>query len=107
MDNEVVRLAVTVHDRAEAMAPLHDGVVCTGAVARCLKRGNLRVYLAGATLIATGGYGRLYRETTNAVINDGAGPCSPCASPMAPSRALEAAAATRARISLKATITTG
>jgi fumarate reductase flavoprotein subunit len=42
-------------------------------VARCLKSGKLRVYLAKATLIATGGYGRLYRETTNAVINDGSG----------------------------------
>jgi fumarate reductase flavoprotein subunit len=42
-------------------------------VARCLKTGRLRIYLAKATLIATGGYGRLYRETTNAVINDGSG----------------------------------
>ncbi len=52
---------------------IHDGETCTGLVARCLKTGNLRVYLAKATLIATGGYGRLYRETTNAVINDGSG----------------------------------
>jgi fumarate reductase flavoprotein subunit len=44
-----------------------------GAVARCLKTGTLRAYLAKATLIATGGYGRIYRETTNAVINDGGG----------------------------------
>jgi fumarate reductase flavoprotein subunit len=44
-----------------------------GAVARCLKTGKLRAYLAKATLIATGGYGRIYRETTNAVINDGGG----------------------------------
>jgi fumarate reductase flavoprotein subunit len=42
-------------------------------VARCLKTGELRGYLAKATLIATGGYGRIYRETTNAVINDGGG----------------------------------
>jgi fumarate reductase flavoprotein subunit len=33
----------------------------------------LRAYLAKATLIATGGYGRIYRETTNALINDGGG----------------------------------
>ncbi len=42
-------------------------------MARCLKTGRLRVYLAKATVIATGGYGRLYRETTNAVINEGNG----------------------------------
>ena len=57
----------------EALSLIHDGVTCMGAVARCLKTGKLRVYLAKATLIATGGYGRLYRETTNAVINDGGG----------------------------------
>ncbi|MFP5212825.1 MAG: fumarate reductase flavoprotein subunit [Acidobacteriota bacterium] len=73
MDNEVVRLGVTVHDRVEAIALIHDGQTCMGAVARCLKTGKLRVYLAKATLVATGGYGRLYRETTNAVICDGSG----------------------------------
>jgi fumarate reductase flavoprotein subunit len=73
MDNKVVELGVTVHDRVEAIALIHDGETCIGTVARCLKTGNLRAYLAKATLIATGGYGRIYRETTNAVINDGGG----------------------------------
>jgi fumarate reductase flavoprotein subunit len=73
MDNKVVQLGVTVHDRVEAIALIHDGETCTGVVARCLKTGKLRVYLAKATVIATGGYGRIYRETTNAVINDGGG----------------------------------
>jgi fumarate reductase flavoprotein subunit len=73
MDNKVVELGVTVHDRMEAIALIHDGETCTGAVARCLKTGKLKVYLAKATVIATGGYGRIYRETTNAVINDGGG----------------------------------
>ncbi len=73
MDNEVVRLGVTVHDRVEALSLIHDGQTCLGVVARCLKTGKLRVYLAKATLIATGGYGRIYRETTNCVINNGDG----------------------------------
>jgi fumarate reductase flavoprotein subunit len=73
MDNKVVELGVTVHDRIEAVSLIHDGETCTGAVARCLRTGKLRAYLAKATLIATGGYGRIYRETTNAVINDGGG----------------------------------
>lgn len=73
MDNEVVRLGVTVHDRVEALSLIHDGETCMGVVARDLKTGKLRVYLAKATLIATGGYGRIYRETTNAVINTGDG----------------------------------
>jgi len=73
MDNKVVELGVTVHDRVDAISLIHDGETCMGVVARDLKTGNLRAYLAKATLIATGGYGRVYRETTNAVINDGSG----------------------------------
>ncbi len=73
MDNKVVELGVRVHDRMEAISLIHNGDTCTGVVARCLKTGALRAYLAKATLIATGGYGRIYRETTNAVINDGGG----------------------------------
>jgi len=73
MDNKVVELGVKVHDRMEAISLIHDGETCTGAVVRCLKTGNLKAYLAKATLIATGGYGKIYRESTNAVINDGGG----------------------------------
>ncbi len=73
MDNKVVELGVKVHDRMEAISLIHDGETCMGAVARCLKTGELCVYLARVTLIATGGYGKIYRETTNAVINDGTG----------------------------------
>jgi len=73
MDNKVVETGVTVHDRVEAISLIHDEETCSGVVARCLKTGKLRAYLARATLIATGGYGRIYKETTNAVINDGGG----------------------------------
>jgi fumarate reductase flavoprotein subunit len=73
MDNKVVELGVTVHDRIEAISLIHDGETCMGAVARCLKTGKLRAYLARATLIATGGFGKIYRESTNAVINEGGG----------------------------------
>lgn len=73
MDNRAVQLGVDVHDKVEVLSLIHDGENCLGAVARCLKSGELRVYLARATLIATGGFGRIYRESTNAVINDGGG----------------------------------
>jgi fumarate reductase flavoprotein subunit len=73
MDNKVVETGVKVHDRVEAISIIHDGERCNGVIARNLKTGELLVYLAKATLIATGGYGRIYRETTNAVINDGGG----------------------------------
>lgn len=72
-DSKVVELGVAVHDRTEVISLIHDGVRCSGVIARSLSTGELKVYLAKATLIATGGYGRIYRETTNAVINDGGG----------------------------------
>lgn len=73
MDSVVVKLGVTVHDRTEAVALIQDGETCYGAVALCLRTGTVRPYLAKATVIATGGYGRLYGVSTNAVINEGTG----------------------------------
>ncbi len=73
MDSMVIKLGVTVHDRVEAVALIHDGEKCYGAVARCLRTGAFRAYLAKATVIATGGYGRIYGTSTNAVINEGTG----------------------------------
>ena len=74
MDSEVVKLGVTVRDRAEAVALIHDDGRCWGAVARCLRTGAHFSVLAKATVIATGGYGRVYGQyTTNATINEGTG----------------------------------
>ncbi|KPK48180.1 MAG: fumarate reductase [Dehalococcoidia bacterium SM23_28_2] len=73
MDNVALQLGVQVHDRTEALALIHDGERCYGAVVRDLRNGELRTYLARATVIATGGYGRIYGQSTNAVINDGTG----------------------------------
>jgi fumarate reductase flavoprotein subunit len=74
MDNVVVQLGIRVHDRVEAIALIHHDGVCHGVVARDLRTGKLRVYLARATVIATGGAGRIYgRKSTNAVINEGTG----------------------------------
>ncbi|MGE4441047.1 MAG: fumarate reductase flavoprotein subunit [Desulfomicrobium sp.] len=73
MDNKCAELGITVLDRKEAISLIHDGEKCMGAVVRCLRTGKLEVYLAKATAICTGGYGRLYSATTNAVICDGAG----------------------------------
>ncbi len=73
MDSVVVKLGVTVHDRTEALSLIHDGETCYGAVALSLRDGSLRPYLAKATVIATGGYGRIYGVSTNAVINEGTG----------------------------------
>ncbi|MGD9611241.1 MAG: fumarate reductase flavoprotein subunit [Desulfovibrionaceae bacterium] len=73
LDNRAAQMGVNVVDKVEAIALIHDGATCMGAIARCLKTGELTAYLARATLIATGGFGRIYRESTNAVICDGGG----------------------------------
>ena len=74
IDAEVVRLGVTVRDRAEAVELIHDGSRCYGAVSRCLRTGEHSAVLAKATVIATGGHGRIYGQyTTNATINEGMG----------------------------------
>ncbi|MDO5483967.1 MAG: fumarate reductase flavoprotein subunit, partial [Desulfovibrionaceae bacterium] len=73
LDNRLLQLGVTVHDRTQAEALIHDGQKCMGCIARDLRTGELVAYLAKVTLIATGGYGRIYRATTNAVICDGGG----------------------------------
>ena len=65
--------SIPVHERTEALALIHDGGRCYGAVVRDLVTGELSAYVAKATAIATGGAGRLYRVTTNAVICEGIG----------------------------------
>ncbi len=73
LDNRMLQLGVEVHDRMQAEALIHDGERCMGVIARNLRTGELEAYVARATLIATGGFGRIYRATTNAVICDGGG----------------------------------
>jgi fumarate reductase flavoprotein subunit len=73
LDNRMLQLGVEVHDRMQAEALIHDGDRCLGVIARNLRTGELEAYVASATVIATGGFGRIYRATTNAVICDGGG----------------------------------
>jgi fumarate reductase flavoprotein subunit len=73
MSDRAIANGVPVHERAEALALIHDGARCYGAVVRDLITGELLAYVAKATAIATGGAGRLYRVTTNAVICEGIG----------------------------------
>jgi fumarate reductase flavoprotein subunit len=71
--NQAVGAGIPVHERREALALIHDGARCHGAVVRDLVTGELYAHLARATVVATGGAGRLYRVTTNALICEGLG----------------------------------
>ncbi|MEA1880069.1 MAG: fumarate reductase flavoprotein subunit [Campylobacterota bacterium] len=71
--NEAIKRDVNIEDRKEAISLIHKDDRCYGAVVRDLVTGELSAYVAKGTMIATGGYGRLYRTTTNAVICEGIG----------------------------------
>ncbi|MFB0976221.1 MAG: fumarate reductase flavoprotein subunit [Myxococcota bacterium] len=74
VDGEVVRLGIDVRDRMEALSLIHEDGRCWGAVTRCLRTGRVGALMANATVIATGGHGRIYGQyTTNATINEGTG----------------------------------
>ena len=73
MSDQALAESIPVHDRVEAISLIHTDGVCHGAIVRDLVTGKLRAYVARATCIATGGFGRIYRISTNAVINQGTG----------------------------------
>ncbi|HSD70207.1 MAG TPA: fumarate reductase flavoprotein subunit [Woeseiaceae bacterium] len=91
VDSEVIRLGIDVWDRYEALALIHEHGRCHGAVARSLRTGALTAMLATATVIATGGYGRIYgKYTTNATINYGSGAAIALATGIVPLGNMEA-----------------
>ena len=73
MGDQTIAHGIPVMERMEAIALIHEGGRCYGAVVRNLVTGELSAFLARATTIATGGYGRIYKVSTNAVICEGTG----------------------------------
>ena len=73
MDNKAHEDGIEVRERMEAIALIHENGRCYGSVARNLMTGELVAYIAKSTVIATGGYGRIYKVSTNAVICQGMG----------------------------------
>lgn len=73
VSDRAIAEGIPVHERTEAIALIHDGGRCYGAIVRDLVTGELSAYVAKATAIASGGAGRIYRVTTNAVISEGIG----------------------------------
>lgn len=73
VSDQVIANSIPVTERVEAMSLIHDGQRCYGAIVRNLVTGELTAWVAKATCMATGGFGRIYRVSTNAVINQGMG----------------------------------
>jgi succinate dehydrogenase / fumarate reductase flavoprotein subunit len=55
---------------------VEDGV-CVGVIALDIVSGRLEAFHAGAVIFATGGAGRIYEKSTNAIINTGMGMAVP------------------------------
>ena len=73
MSNQAIAEHIPVHERMEVLSLIHNGERCVGAVVRNLITGELVNYVAKSTCIATGGFGRIYKNSTNALINEGIG----------------------------------
>lgn len=71
--NQALKHDVDIRDRKEALSLIHEDERCYGAIVRDLITGELEAYVAKGTCIATGGYGRVFKQTTNAVICEGIG----------------------------------
>jgi len=73
MDNKAISLGVPVLERQQAIALIHENKRCYGAIVRDLVTGEIYAVVAKATTIATGGYGRIYEISTNAILCNGDG----------------------------------
>ena len=71
--NEAMKRGVEIEDKKEAISLIMENGRCYGAIVRDLKNGELIAYVAKGTMIATGGYGRIYKQSTNATICKGTG----------------------------------
>lgn len=72
-DTVVIKLGIDVYYREQVLSLIMNGDRCVGVVSMDLRTGELIAYHAKSTIFATGGYGRLFRESTNAIINRGDG----------------------------------
>jgi len=71
---QCIKHDVTFYDEFQVVDVILDGTTCGGIVAVELATGDVHVFKARATLFATGGFGRMFRITSNAYANTGDGP---------------------------------
>jgi succinate dehydrogenase / fumarate reductase, flavoprotein subunit len=73
MFERCVSQGITFIDEWQAVALARSSERCLGVVAIHRHSGELRGFDAAAVILATGGYGRVYGNSTNAIINTGSG----------------------------------
>ena len=71
---QCIKNDVSFYDEFQAIDIIMDGNRVAGLLALELATGELHLYTAKAVLFATGGFGRMFRITSNAYANTGDGP---------------------------------
>ncbi len=70
---QIVKHNITVFDEFVVLRLVKAGGRVHGVVGLDMARGEIVSFAARAVLFATGGYGRVFRDSTNALINTGSG----------------------------------
>lgn len=73
MYEQLIRRGVRVYEEWYVVSLIAEAGTCRGIVAINLFTGEVEAMAAKAVIFATGGYGRVYSSSTNAVINTGDG----------------------------------
>jgi len=71
---QCIKNEVSFFDEFQVVDLILDGTVCKGLVVVELATGELHIFAAKAVLFATGGFGRIFKITSNAYANTGDGP---------------------------------
>lgn len=70
---QIVKQKIKVYSEYFVLSLIIDGGICKGLVAYNIPTGELKIFHAKAVILATGGYGRAYKITSNAHANTGDG----------------------------------
>jgi succinate dehydrogenase / fumarate reductase flavoprotein subunit len=70
---QVIGLQIPVYEEWYALSLIVEGGRCVGVLSLHFFEGRIIPIQAKAVILATGGYGRIYLRSTNAVINTGSG----------------------------------
>jgi succinate dehydrogenase / fumarate reductase flavoprotein subunit len=71
---QCIKSGVEFYDEFHVLDVMLDGHTCKGVIALELATGEIHSFSAKAVLFATGGFGRMFRITSNAHANTGDGP---------------------------------
>ncbi|MEW5806212.1 MAG: FAD-binding protein [Acidobacteriota bacterium] len=73
MYERAIRHDIKFYEEWQVICLVNDGGACRGVIAISIITGELEAFMADAVIFGTGGAGRTYGKSTNAIINTGSG----------------------------------